>query len=81
MIGVDDQTLSVSIRMAFYSFWNDSRVVRFKVGTANINLGQKNIENYFIPDFYLYSHMDFMQSKFGETDMNYLGLSPEGLMW
>ena len=67
--------------MAFRSAWNDSRVIRTKNGSTLLNLGQNNIENYFIPDYYIYSHMDFMQSKFGERNMDYLGLSPEGLMW
>ena len=29
--GVDDSSLSISTRLVFYVYWNDSRVIRLKV--------------------------------------------------
>ena len=69
------------MRLAFYTHWNDSRVVRKINGSNIINLGHKNVENYFIPDFYLYSDMEFQQSKFGERPLDYISVSADGSMW
>ena len=45
--GVDDSSLSISTRLVFYVYWNDSRVIRLKVGkfihrpkiSTNLGLG------------------------------------------
>ena len=77
---MDDAALSISIRLAFYMFWNDSRVVRVKEGTRNIQLGFQNIGKYFLPDFYIYNLLDFKQSEFADP-IKALLLTPKGLMW
>ncbi len=78
--GVDDKELSVSLRLVFYVFWNDSRVVRLKPGDRNIHLGLKNVDKYFLPDFYIYDLLDFTQSKFAD-ELKAVLLTPEGKIW
>ena len=78
--GVDDAALSISIRLTFYVFWNDSRVIRLKDGDLNIQLGSAALEKYFLPDFYIYNLLDFKQSEFADP-LKALLLTPEGKMW
>ena len=80
MSGVDDAALSISIRLTFYVFWNDSRVIRLKDGDLNIQLGSAALEKYFLPDFYIYNLLDFKQSEFADP-LKALLLTPEGKMW
>ena len=77
---MDDTALSIAIRLSFYVFWNDSRVVRVKEGTRNIQLGVQNIGKYFLPDLYIYNLLDFKQSAFADP-LKSLLITPKGLMW
>ena len=77
---VDDSELSVSIRIAFYVYWNDSRVIRLKDGDLNIQLGYDALDKYFLPDFYVYELLDFKQMEFANP-LKAILLTPEGLMW
>ena len=80
MSGVDDTALSISIRLSFYVFWNDSRVVRLKEGDRNLPLGAKDLGKYFLPDFYIYNLLDFKQSEFADP-LKALSIKPNGLLW
>lgn len=77
---MDDSALSISIRLAFYVFWNDSRVIRLKDGDLNIQLGAQALEKYFLPDFYIYKLLDFKQMSFADP-LKALFITPKGLMW
>ena len=78
---VDDSALSVSIRLVFYVYWNDSRVVRLKEDDGrSIQLGMKNIDKYFLPDFYIYNLLDFKQSEFADP-LKAILLTPSGQIW
>ena len=78
---VDDIALSISIRLVFYVYWNDSRVIRLKEDDGrNIQLGQYNIDKYFLPDFYIYNLLDFKQSEFADP-LKAILLTPSGKMW
>ena len=78
---VDDTALSISIRLVFYVYWNDSRVIRLKEDDGrNIQLGQYNIDKYFLPDFYIYNLLDFKQSEFADP-LKAILLTPSGQIW
>ena len=78
---VDDTSLSVSVRLVFYVYWNDSRVVRLKEDDGrSISLGMKNLDKYFLPDFYIYNLLDFKQSEFADP-LKALFLTPKGKIW
>ena len=78
--GVDDSSLSVSSRIAFYVYWNDTRVVRLKPGDRSMNLGQKNLDQYFLPDFYVYNLLEFKQSEFADP-LKSIFITPDDKMW
>ena len=77
---VDDSSLSISIRLAFYIYWNDSRIIRLKDGEQSIQLGSAAFEKYFLPDFYIYKLLDFKQMEFADP-LKALLLTPAGKMW
>ena len=77
---VDDSALSISIRLAFYIYWNDSRIIRLKDGEQSIQLGSAAFEKYFLPDFYIYKLLDFKQMEFADP-LKALLLTPAGKMW
>jgi hypothetical protein len=45
-----------------------------------MHLGIQNIDNYFLPDFYIYSLLEYTQMTFSE-DVKALLLTPKSLMW
>ena len=78
--GVDDSALSVSIRLVFYVYWNDSRVVRLKKGDRSMQLGFQNVDKYFLPDFYIYNLLGFQLSEFADP-LKTIFLTPDSRMW
>ena len=78
--GVDDAALSISIRLVFYVYWNDSRVVRLKKGDRSMQLGFQNVDKYFLPDFYIYNLLDFQLSEFADP-LKTIFLTPDSRMW
>ena len=78
--GVDDSALSISIRLVFYVYWNDSRVVRLKEGDRSMQLGFQNVDKYFLPDFYIYNLLGFQLSEFADP-LKTIFLTPDSRMW
>ena len=78
---MDDKARSLSVKVSMYATWNDSRIINMdKKSSDNVNLasGTEMYHNYFLPDFYVYSLLDFKQSKFASEPNQFISLTPKG---
>ena len=65
----------------FCQYRNWYRNLKFKENDGrSIQLGLKNIDNFFLPDFYIYNLLDFKQSEFADP-LKAILLTPEGKIW
>ena len=65
--------------MVICGLWKDSRVKRLAENDEILYL--PNLDNYFVPDFYIYDLLDFQLSHFGEKNIKILSLTSESITY